>query len=751
MIYVLGWVVSLGILSRWPRQKESRGHDRLSSIRATVLILSGIASLLVLGFLLRKASPQTAVASAVFFAAAFGAGQAFSLFERSDLLGSLLLTTPGVIVGTATRKPLLVLLALATCWLAAAVVALTLAHAIDLAQRLEHSESAVEQEGRDWWPSLLGKISPVVATVAIIILLLSPLLRFDLPRFQSEIPTISRVPQERGLQPQPSGTPQGSPGMGVNGDSNSSRGDEGLQAGTPGGHAGSEPGEVTTPQTEGNGSAGNGDQRESRQNGGENRGGNSPTQEGNGRSNQKDSNSEQSSQPSSRGTKTPDPEPKTTADGNSGPGESTENRFNPNLNLPSGEIRVDDTPVMRIDAPYPWYWRGVAYETYLDGEWRVGTGLSTPITNGLIPADFDGAPDGQKFKGRVQVMDSKSDAIFTPYRPIAIETDSPRNPTLILHRDAVISNESGNPAITYTINSLIPDANPDRLRKAGEQVPSDFDRYLQIPSSISPRVHELVSEIIRDKHGRYEKTIAIISYLRERAIPATRIEPPPPGIDPVEHYLFEGGYTGFSNHLASATAIMLRAAGIETRVISGYVPHTPPDEAGFLIRRSDAHDWVEVFFPGTGWVVFDAGQNPLQKENEISQWRRLLNWIANNWYWLLAIGAILTVTIIMALRARKAKKMKTPTMTEAQDLLAKLEDAVRYQRLAPQTPYEYARVLRWKLLPEDAALAETVLEVVSESAYSAHQVDESRRDLALAAVEKIRKSEARRRGEEKPT
>src|SRR5260370_6394627 len=61
---------------------------------------------------------------------------------------------------------------------------------------------------------------------------------------------------------------------------------------------------------------------------------------------------------------------------------------------------------------------------------------------------------------------------------------------------------------------------------------------------------------------------------------------------------------------------MLRARGIASRVVNGFLPGEYNDAAAaYTVRQSDAHSWVEVYFPQTkSWVTFDptppAGRTP---------------------------------------------------------------------------------------------------------------------------------------------
>ena len=75
--------------------------------------------------------------------------------------------------------------------------------------------------------------------------------------------------------------------------------------------------------------------------------------------------------------------------------------------------------------------------------------------------------------------------------------------------------------------------------------------------------------------------------------------------DPVEDFLFKSK-AGSCEHFASALTLLLRGMNIAARPVSGY-SMGEWNELGsfFTIRQRHAHTWVEVYFPGQGWVPFD--------------------------------------------------------------------------------------------------------------------------------------------------
>jgi hypothetical protein len=76
-------------------------------------------------------------------------------------------------------------------------------------------------------------------------------------------------------------------------------------------------------------------------------------------------------------------------------------------------------------------------------------------------------------------------------------------------------------------------------------------------------------------------------------------------MDAVEFFLFEQR-RGYCEQFASSLAVMARSLGIPARVATGYAPGEYNPFTGLHeVRASDAHAWVEVYFPGHGWSAFD--------------------------------------------------------------------------------------------------------------------------------------------------
>jgi len=101
----------------------------------------------------------------------------------------------------------------------------------------------------------------------------------------------------------------------------------------------------------------------------------------------------------------------------------------------------------------------------------------------------------------------------------------------------------------------------------------------------------------------------------------------------IDQFLFETK-SGFCEHYASAFTVMMRAAGIPARIVTGYQGGTP-NKGYLLVKQSDAHAWAEVWIKQKGWLRVDptAAVSPLRVEQGsqalISQNSR--NWLDNSW------------------------------------------------------------------------------------------------------------------------
>jgi len=99
------------------------------------------------------------------------------------------------------------------------------------------------------------------------------------------------------------------------------------------------------------------------------------------------------------------------------------------------------------------------------------------------------------------------------------------------------------------------------------------------------------------------------------------LEPPPlDQQNPYDDFLF-GQKRGFCEHYAGTFTLMMRAAGIPARVVTGYQGgEVNPLNQELTVRQADAHAWSEVWLPNEGWVRIDptAAVSPMRIEGGVN-------------------------------------------------------------------------------------------------------------------------------------
>ncbi|NJD25584.1 MAG: DUF3488 domain-containing protein [Betaproteobacteria bacterium] len=126
-------------------------------------------------------------------------------------------------------------------------------------------------------------------------------------------------------------------------------------------------------------------------------------------------------------------------------------------------------------------------------------------------------------------------------------------------------------------------------------------RNLALPPGFHPRTRALAEEWARaeaDPAAAVGRALAL--FTRENFF--YTLQPPLLGEQPVDEFLFDTR-RGFCEHYAAAFVVLMRAAGIPARVVTGYQGGEANPVDGYLVvRQSDAHAWAEVWLAGRGGV-----------------------------------------------------------------------------------------------------------------------------------------------------
>ena len=183
------------------------------------------------------------------------------------------------------------------------------------------------------------------------------------------------------------------------------------------------------------------------------------------------------------------------------------------------------------------------------------------------------------------------------------------------------------PGDSYTALVYDPKPSPAEMRAAGSGFPAAARHYVSFdlpgrtlietpfwgrsgPTSIADQVrgtpyigmYELARRLAAGAPTPYEAARRIELYLRDTYAYRQNVpqhEYPLPAFLSVDR-------AGYCQQFSGTMALMLRMLGIPSRVSTGFAPGgRDPERNNFLVDDTDAHDWVEVFFPGIGWVTFE--------------------------------------------------------------------------------------------------------------------------------------------------
>lgn len=180
---------------------------------------------------------------------------------------------------------------------------------------------------------------------------------------------------------------------------------------------------------------------------------------------------------------------------------------------------------------------------------------------------------------------------------------------------AVVSPRMFGPYQRYTVTVAITSVTGEELSQAGDDYPSWItDYYLQLPDSLPERVGLLSRELSLGVETPYDKVIAIKKFVNTFEYDQES-EVPPEEVDGVDCFLFSDK-KGACINFASAMVVMLRSVGVPARLCTGYLRgELDEDTQNYVIRNQNYHAWAEVYFPGYGWIGFEATPGS-ESENE---------------------------------------------------------------------------------------------------------------------------------------
>ncbi|MEN0061683.1 MAG: DUF3488 and transglutaminase-like domain-containing protein [Myxococcota bacterium] len=232
------------------------------------------------------------------------------------------------------------------------------------------------------------------------------------------------------------------------------------------------------------------------------------------------------------------------------------------------------------------YWRGIALDAFDGTRWAVGTprrAVAEPPA--LPPLPLPEMPGRPTWTVDVQMVEAPKDVLFLP---------------------GTLLGYAGPPAASDAQGGWFATTGPPSAFVAWvdpftDRAPADLPGEPRFDGEVQTRIADLARTVAGDAPAATQ-VARLTDHLRDGYPYARRGYR---GENPLAEFLFErrGGHC---EYFASALAVMVRAIGLPSRVVNGFVGgERNPVTGQWVVRRRDAHSWVEVQLPGEGWVVFD--------------------------------------------------------------------------------------------------------------------------------------------------
>lgn len=348
---------------------------------------------------------------------------------------------------------------------------------------------------------------------------------------------------------------------------------------------------------------------------------------------------------------------------------------------PGAQLKAKPQTVMRVSGDsstyYP-YWRGIALAGWDGIQWySLPSTPEVPVrqqplvaAGAAIPRD-DLPSDTQRIliqhdTFQVMVADQTLATVFTageiisvnqPSKVRGVMTSEPAPPGTIpalvnVTGDNVtpstfdtidqvhLTNRVRAP-YAFSVTEAIPNAAVDELKSAGTDYPAWTAPYISLyaggvsakgySTARDAEIAALAQTIVHDAHATtpYDQAKAIESWFQVKEkghFSYTLLTPQAPtGVRPLDYFLFTSK-KGFCQDFSTAMNVMLRTLGIPSRQMSGFGQGILDDKTHqYLVNSVDAHSWVEVFFPGYGWIPFEPTPDNVNAPINRPATRALLN------------------------------------------------------------------------------------------------------------------------------
>ena len=273
------------------------------------------------------------------------------------------------------------------------------------------------------------------------------------------------------------------------------------------------------------------------------------------------------------------------------------------------------------------HWRGRSYDRFDGVRWSRSIGLPPSIG----PAQWYRAWGTGRVRQEIYAAPLDVDVLFALHPLLEARSDNPRIQPLFDNAGDHIYWGSGAPS--YEALSVANRPAPEALREASSGFSPGRRYYTQLPR-LPERVSNLADSLTEGLDNNYDRVAAINDFFHTEfdytlELPRSAQEAT------LEYFLFERG-EGHCEYFSTAMVVLLRNLGIHAREVNGFLGGQWNSFGQYLaVTQNEAHSWVEVWFPGYGWVQFDPTPGGAGTSAAVTSWlwpgRFLFDGLQHRW------------------------------------------------------------------------------------------------------------------------
>ncbi len=469
-----------------------------------------------------------------------------------------------------------------------------------------------------------------------------------------------------------------------------------------------------------------------------------------------------------------------------------------------GGFQFDYTPIMTITSDSRSYWRGEVSSLYTGVGWEKSENEKNQPSNAYNRDDVNAQSmfdhsllQTKAVKQSIRMEnDWKYPILFGAYEIhsiLSLDQKEEQFDRLIwnsLQSELRIQdNDVVDYPKQYEIISEIPIIDIEQLR-ISEAINISlplFSDYLQLPASLPERVKNLALELTVNANNAYDKAKLIETYLSQNYT-YSNTPPRTQAVDQdfVDYFLFDSKI-GYCDYFSTSMVILTRSIGLPSRWVKGFstgqnmllideitpeiiqamIPDDIRNENEVLVRNSDAHSWLEIYFQGYGWIPFEptpgfdvpianalpapSDSTVLDQQSQVTEPQDLQKEWSNRWIILsvIVISLFVSVGIVYGVRIKGYvnllfnKFIRSTDVDMNHKVILEIERLLRYskrkgylknpQDTMRETFSNWSTKSKWLTSDIDRALA-----YFEQAKYSQDEVTEEDHQQCAQLVKKIK-------------